>query len=164
MSLVILWFGLLCHISPIRLSSGHSSLILTLKTNDAAHASLHSPHSLLVDASVWAASPLVVAVRHILCGFFIFPVMYPSEVPNLSTDMPVRGFPIAWKLFLLHDSLPRISPLSLNPLSLFSSFIFCPTSFRGNWAAFLGAWCPPTVFRSCFMEVALHSNNLFMNL
>ena len=67
-----LWFGLLCHISPIRLSSGHSSLIFTLKTNDAARASLPNPHSLLVDASVWAASPLVVAVRLVLCGFLFY--------------------------------------------------------------------------------------------
>ena len=31
-------------------------------------------------------------------------------------------------------------------------------------AAFLGAWCPPLAFRSCFVEVAHHSNDLLMNL
>ena len=38
--------------------------------------------------------------------FFSLPVMLPSEIPKLPTDMPVRGFPAVWKL-LLHDSLPR---------------------------------------------------------
>ena len=47
---------------------------------------------------------------------------------------------------------------------LFLSFIFCPTSFRRQWAAFLGAWCPLPAFRSCFVEFAQHSNVLLMNL
>ena len=70
--------------------------------------------------------------------FFFFLVMLPSEIPKFPTDMPVRGFPTVWKLLLLHDSLPRMSP-SLNLLSLFSSFIFCPTSFQRDWAAILCA-------------------------
>ena len=41
---------------------------------------------------------------------------------------------------------------SLLLLSLFLSFIFFPTSFRRQWAAFLGAWCPLPAFRSCFVE------------
>ena len=42
--------------------------------------------------------------------------------------------------------------------------IFCPTSFKREWAAFLGAWCPLPAFRSCFVEFAQHLNNLLMNL
>ena len=53
---------------------------------------------------------------------------------------------------------------SLTLLSLFLCFIFCPTTFRRGWAAFLGAWCPPPALRSCFVEVARHSNDLPMNL
>ena len=60
-------FVLLCHISPHRLSSGHSSQVLTLRTNNAVRTSVPSPHSLLVDGSIWVASPLVMAVRCILC-------------------------------------------------------------------------------------------------
>ena len=101
-------FGLLSHISSLRLSSGHSGLVLTLRTNDPACASLHSPHLLLVGVSICATSLLVVTVRHMFCGvFFFLPVMLPSEIPKLSTDMPERGFLIVWKLLLLHDSLPR---------------------------------------------------------
>ena len=33
--------------------------------------------------------------------------MLTSQMPKLPTDLPVRGFPIVWKLFLLHDSLLR---------------------------------------------------------
>ena len=33
-SLVILWFGLLSHISSLRWSSGHSGTVLTLRMND----------------------------------------------------------------------------------------------------------------------------------
>jgi len=33
--------------------------------------------------------------------------MLPSEIPKLPTDPPVRGFPTVWKLFLLHNFLPR---------------------------------------------------------
>ena len=51
-----------------------------------------------------------------------------------------------------------------NSMSLFLSFMFCPTSFWREWAAFLGAWSPPLVFRSCFVEVDQHSNDFLMNL
>ena len=51
-SLTIPWFGLLCHISSLRLSSRHSSLVLTLRKDDAAWASLSGPHSVVVDASI----------------------------------------------------------------------------------------------------------------
>ena len=60
-------------------------------------------------------------------------------------------------------SLQDGSP-SLILLTLFLSFIFCPTSFQREWAAFLGTWSPPPVFRSCIVEIAQHSNDLLMNL
>ena len=60
----------------------------------------------MADASVWATSPMGVAVRHVICEFFFFPllVMLPSEIPKLPTDPLVRGFPGVCNL-LLHDSL-----------------------------------------------------------
>ena len=88
----------------------------------------------------------------------------PSEIPRLSTDSPVRVFPGVWKLlsFLRLPSQDR--SLSLPLLSLFLSFIFFPTSFRRQWAAFLGAWCPLLAFRSCFVAFTQCSNVLLMNL
>ena len=53
----------------------------------------------------------------------------------------MRRFPGVWKLPLLRLPSRDGSP-SLALLSLFLSFIFCPTSFWRQWAAFLGAWCP----------------------
>ena len=50
------------------------------------------------------------------------------------------------------------------PLSPFSSFIFFPTCFWRQWSAFLDARCPLPAFRSCFVEVAQHSDDLLMNL
>ena len=95
---------------------------------------------------------------------FFVPVMLPSEIPRLTTDLLVRVFPGIWKFlsFLRLPSWDRSPSLSL--LSLFLSFIFCPTSFRRQWAAFLGAWCPLPALRSCFVEFAQRSNVLLMNL
>ena len=59
--------GLLSQVSSLRLPSGHSGPVLTL--SNAAGASLSGPFLLVVDASGSAASPLGVAVRHVICGF-----------------------------------------------------------------------------------------------
>ena len=70
LSLAIPQFGLLAHVSSLRLSSGHSGLVLTL--SNAARASLFKPRLLVADVSVWATSQLGVAVRHVICGFYSF--------------------------------------------------------------------------------------------
>ena len=59
---------------------------------------------------------------------------------------------------------PFLGQVSI-PNSFVSFFIFyiCPTFFQRERAAFLGAWCPPPVFRSCFVEVFQHSDDLLMN-
>ena len=90
--------------------------------------------------------------------------MLPSEVPWLTADLPVIVFPGVWKLlFLLRlPSLDRSPSLPLS--SLFLSFIFFPTSFWRQWAAFLCAWCLLPAFRSCFVEFTQRSNVLSLNL
>ena len=111
LSLAILQFGLLSHVSSLRLSSGHSGPVLTLSS--VARVPLFRPCLLVADASVWATFLLGVAVRHVICEFlfiylFFLPVMLPSEIPKPSTDPLVRGFPCVWKLLLFHDSLPMM--------------------------------------------------------
>ena len=69
-SLAVPQFGLLSHVSSLRLSCVHSGPVLTL--NNAARASLLSPCLLVADTSVWATSPLEVTVRHVFCGFYLF--------------------------------------------------------------------------------------------
>ena len=67
--LVIAQFGMLFHVRSLRLSSGHSGLVCTPSTNDSAGVSMPSPSVLVTDGSVWATSPLAVAVRCVFCGF-----------------------------------------------------------------------------------------------
>ena len=74
--------------------------------------------------------------------------MLPSVVPMLATDLPVRVFPGIWELLSFLRLPSQDGALSLPLLSLFLSFIFFPTSFWRQWAAFLGAWCPLPAFRS----------------
>ena len=56
---------------------------------------------------------------------------------------------------------PQDGSPSLTLSSLLLSFIFCPTSFQREWAAFLGAWCPLPALRSCFVEVGQRSNDIW---
>ena len=125
LSLSIPQFGLLAHVTSLRLSSGHSDPALTLRIDDAACTSLTSSHSLVAVASIWATSPLGVEVRYIF-----------------TTPSPVQ--------------------VSIPESFVFLPFIFFPTSFRREWAAFLRAWCPLPAFRICFVEVTQYSNDLLM--
>ena len=140
LSLAIPQFGLLSHVSSLRLPSGHSGPVLTL--SNAAHASLFSPSLPVADASIWATSLLGVAIRHIISGFYLF-IFPPGYVALWDSKTPHRpaGERISWCLetspLLRLPSQDGSSSLTL--LSLFSSFIFCPTSFQRQWAAFLGA-------------------------
>ena len=110
-----------------------------LTPSNAARSSPFRLHLLVVDAGLWATFLLGVAFRHVICGFYLFllPVRLPSEIPKLPPNPPVRGFPGVWKLPLLRLPSRNGSP-SLALLSFFLSFIFYPTSFRRQWAAFLG--------------------------
>ena len=83
---------------------------------------------------------------------FFLPVMLPSVVPRLALDLAVRVFPGVWKLLSFLRLPSQDGAPSLPLLSLFLSFIFFPTSFWRQWAAFLGAWCTLPVFRSIFVE------------
>ena len=158
-------FGLLSHISSLRLSSGYLAPVLTLSNNYAAHTSLSSFCSLVVDVSIWATSPLAVAVRHyslFVCLFFP-----PGYVALWDSKTPYR--PACERVsYCVKTSPSRLPPRdgspSLTLLSLLLSFIFCLTSFKREWTAFLGAWCPLPAFRSCFVEVDQRPNDLLMNL
>ena len=95
---------------------------------------------------------------------FFLPVMLPSVLPGLATDLAVRVFPGVWKLLSFLRLPSQDGSPSLSLLSLFLSFIFFPTFFWRQWPAFLGIWCPLPAFRSCFVEFTQCSNVLLMNL
>ena len=107
LSLAIPQFGLLSHISSLRLSSGHSGPVLTLSMQSLppypapAHWWQTRVSGLVLHWELRLGTYSVCA-----CFSFSLPVMLPSEIPKLLTDPLVRGFPAVWKL-LLHDSLPR---------------------------------------------------------
>ena len=65
--------------------------------------------------------------------------MSPSEIPNLPTDLPVRGFPGVWKLLLFYNSLPG---KDLHPYFFCLSFYllyFVLPPFKDNG---LPVWAP----------------------
>ena len=111
--------------------------------------------------SICATSPLSVAVRCIFCGF-----LPPSFVALRGSKAPHRH--ACERVLCCVETSSRLLPwdrsASLNLLFLFLSFIFYHTSFQRDWAVFLGAWCPLSAFRSCFVEVAQHLNDLLMGL
>ena len=125
--------GLPAQVSFLRLPLEHSGLVLTLSI--AAHTSLPSPCLLVLGAGVsvlllhWGSYHWAHNLWVLIIYLFLFPVMFPSVVPRISTDSAVRVFPGVWKpLFLRLLSQDRAQSLPL--LSLFLSFIFFPTSFQ----------------------------------
>ena len=158
-SLAFPWFGLLCHISPLRVFSGHSTLVFTLRTDDEAYTSTPNPHLLWADKSMWTASQLV-----ILWWFSFF---WGGGVVAL-WDYKVPHWPHLWQCFLLCGNFFFMTPspgwvsVPKSFVSLFV-FIFFPTSFCSYWFA-LGIWGPLPVFRICFLEAAPHADNLLMYL
>ena len=157
LSFAVPQFKLVSHKSSLRLPSGHSGPVLTL--SNAARSSPFRPHLLVADAGVWGT------FLHVIYGFYLFflTVRLPSVIRKLPPDPPAQGFPGDWKLPPLRLPSREGSP-SLALLSLFLSSLFCPTSFRRQWAAFLGALCPQVAIRSCFVKFALRSIVLWMNL
>ena len=150
--------GLLCHIRPLRLSSGHSNMVLTLRT-------YHVAHLLWADASVWFTSLLVIAVQYKFFGdfFFFFPVMLFSEFSKLPTD-PNCKFSYGVEISSPSWFPPLDRSPSLNPLSLILSFIFCPASFQTDWVGFLGNLVSSARIQKFFVEVAPHSDDILMCL
>ena len=163
LSLAIPQFRLLSHVSSLWLPSGHSGPVLML--SNSARSSPFSPRLLVVDVSVWGTSLLGAALRHVICGFYLFIFFSRLCRPPRFENFPQTG---RWEGFLVFGNFSSIKTpfpgwISI-PDSLFFSFIFCPTAFQRQWAAFLGAWCPLPAFRSCFVESAQCSNVLLMNL
>ena len=133
--------GLLPQVSTLRLPSGHSGPILTL--SNAACASLPSPHLLVADAGVCAASPLrdlpwACNLWVLIIYLFFLQLCCPLWFQG-SHRLGSESVSWFWKLlsFLRVPSWDGAPFLPL--LSLFLSFIFFPTSFQRQWAAFLGA-------------------------
>ena len=157
-------FGLLHHLNSLRLSSGHSGLGLTLNMQPTPFCSAH--------ASWWQmrASGLLLRWELRLGAYSVFFSFFPPSF-RLCCSLRFQNSPRTswWEDYLVFGNFSFTTPspgqVSIpNSFVSLLSFIFCPTSFGREWAAFLGAWCPLPGFRNCFVEVAQHSNDLLMNL
>ena len=98
-------------------------------------------------------------------GFFSFSSQLCCPLRFQNSNRPTRE-----RVFCCLETSPpsRLPPQDGSPslalLTHFLCFIFCPTSFQREWAAFLCAWYPPPGFRSCSVEVTQHSSDLLMIL
>ena len=111
-------------------------------------------------------SPLGISIGHVICGFYLF-IYFSSQLfcPLRFQNCPQTN---RWEGFLVFGNFssfrlpPQDGSLSLTLLFLFLSSIFCPTSFRRQWVAFLGVLCQHS--EVVFLEFAQHSNVLSVNL
>ena len=122
--------GLLARVSSLRLPSGHSGPGLTAKPPFASGQCRR--------LRCFSAGGVTVGL--VICGFYLF--IFPPPYVVLCVSKARHGSEsVSWcletSLFLRLPSGDGAPSLPL--LSLFLSFIFFPTSFRRQWAAFLGA-------------------------
>ena len=107
--------------------TGHSGPVLTL--NNAARACLFSPQLLVVDTSVGATFLLGVAVRCVICGFYLF--IYSSQ---LCCPLRFQNSPQTrqWEGFQAFGNFSFTTPSSAQlsiPNSFVSLFIFYILSY-----------------------------------
>ena len=108
-----------------------------------------------------------VTIGHITCGVYLF-IFPPGYVALCGSKAHYRlgSESVSWCLetsLFFKTPFPGWSSVPTSFVSFIVFYIF-PTSFRRQWEAFLGAWCPLLAFRSCFVEFSQRSNVLLMNL
>ena len=117
--------GLLAQVSLLRLPSGHSGQILTLSNAQPPLASDRCRHLRCFSAGSyhWTRNLWVLIIY-----LFFLPVMLPSVVPRLATDLPMRVFPVVWKFLFFKTPFPGRISIPTSFVSLFIFYIF-PSSF-----------------------------------
>ena len=89
---------------------------------------------------------------------FIFPPGYVALWGSKACHR-LASESVSWCLETsLFFKTPFPGQISVPTSFVFLSFTFFPTSFRRQWAAFLGVWCPLPAFRSYFVEFTQCSN------
>ena len=84
----------------------------------AACAYLFNPRSLLADVSIWAISPLVVPVRHVICGFLFVSswICCPLRFQNCPQTHQ-------WVVFLVFGNISSFTTPSPGQVSVLNSFV-----------------------------------------
>ena len=92
---------------------------------------------------------------------FLFSLFcWPLRFQNSPQTCLCKGFLLCGNFSSFTTSSPGWVSIP-NSMSLFLSFIFCPTSFQREWSAFLSSWCPLLVFRRFFLWKLLHIQIIF---
>ena len=93
-SLAFLWFGLLCHISPLKVSSWHPTPVLTLRTDHIACTSASSLHLLPAGRHecVSRFSACNCHLVQILSFFSFFGLCFPLRFQNSLLTCLWEGF------------------------------------------------------------------------
>ena len=109
LSLAVPQFGLLSHISSLRLSSGHSCPVLTLSMHCKPPCS--APACWWQMQVSWATCPLGVnGYVHILCFLFFSSQLFcPLRLPNSPQTCPGEGFLVFGNFSFLTPSLGWVS-------------------------------------------------------
>ena len=152
---------LLSYVSSLRLSSGHSVLVITLSMQPAPPCPAPACWWQMQASGLLLSWELWYSVGFFFSFFPGYVALWDSKTPHRPTDERVscclETSPPSWLP-------PWNRPPSLTLLCLFCLLYFVLPPFWREWASFWCAWCPPPAFISCFVEVAQHSNNLLMNL
>ena len=159
--MAILQYGLLSHVSSLRLSSRYSVLVLALSMQ------LLPPCSVPV---LWRQTQVSGLLLCWQLRLGAYSVLSPPP-PRLCCPLRLQNSPQThqWEGFLVFGNFSFVTPspgqVSI-PNSFVSLFVFYvyPTSFWKEWAGFLDACCSLPAFKSCFVEIAQNSNDLLMNL
>ena len=128
--------------------------------------SLFSLCSLVADVSIWATSLLGVLVRHVICRFYLFTFSSWLCCPLRFQNSPQT---CQWESFLVFGNFSSFMTPSQGWVALPNSFVSIICFYLLSYlllktmGCLLVAWCPPQTFKSCFVEVAQHSNDLLMN-
>ena len=118
---------MLFQVIPLRLPSGYSRPILTLRNE--AWTSLPSPRLLVVDAGVCTASPLGVTFGQVIRGFKLF-IYFSSHLccPLRFQGLPqTHGESVSWCLetsLFFKTPFPRRISVPTTFVSLFVCYIF----------------------------------------
>ena len=95
-------------------------------------------------------------------SFYFFWLCYPLRFQNSPQTCLWEGFLLCGNFSSFTTPSPGRASTPKCFVSVFVFYILSNLlSKRISW--FLGAWCPPPTFRSCFVEIAQHSNDLLMN-
>ena len=121
-SLVIPWFGVLCHLSSLRLSSLHSGPVLTLRTNDVACT---SHPALLAGGECESLGYFSAGNCGYACILWVFLFLLLFFFSSLCCPLRFQNSPQIhlWDGFLLGGNFSSFSTCSPGQISVPKSFV-----------------------------------------